>query len=186
MRTALALLIAAVAHFGNASEARADGGTIRLHETRGDLQVAIFTSPAPLRAGEADLSVLVQDKANSMTGRDAKITIVARPRDLPGRSPPILASREAATNKLLQAAKFQLSQPGWWSVEVEVQPPGQSAQRFAFDVEVAPALPRWMTFWPWFTWPAVVIALFGWRRHLLRKKHVSREKLVHPAASAAR
>ena len=49
--------------FRPSSVARADGGVVRLRQRAGGYQIAVFTSPTPIRAGPVDVSVLVQDAA---------------------------------------------------------------------------------------------------------------------------
>ena len=47
-------------------------------------------------------------------------------------------------------------------MEVAVEgPPGPALLRFGIEAD-GPA-PRWLELWPWFTWPALVVALFGSR-----------------------
>ena len=79
------------------------------------------------------------------------------------------ATTEAATNKLFHAAVFELPEPGWWDVEVAVEGPhGPALVRF--EVEAAEPPPRWLELWPWFTWPALVVALFGLHQVLVRRR----------------
>ncbi len=61
----LLLLAGAILGLGNA-RVWADGGTLQLVERHGDVQMAVFTAPNPLRAGTVDVSVLLQD---AVTGR---------------------------------------------------------------------------------------------------------------------
>jgi hypothetical protein len=157
-------------------DARADGGKIRLSERCDNLQITVFTSPTPVQEGEVDVSVLVQGKNGGPI--EQEIEIVAQHRDgliSPIRSP---ATRAAATNKLLQSATITLGQPGSWRIEVFVRPPGLPEQRFAFDLEAGSALPRWVTFWAWFTWPAVAIVLFCLHQCLSRAQRTRRPHLA--------
>jgi hypothetical protein len=79
------------------------------------------------------------------------------------------ATAEAATNKLFRAAVLDLPEPGWWEMKILVEGPQGQAQ-ICFEVEAAEPLPRWLSLWPWFSWPFGVVALFGihqgltWRR----------------------
>jgi hypothetical protein len=79
------------------------------------------------------------------------------------------ATAEAATNKLFRAAEFQLPMPGWWDVTVAVDGPHGSAA-VHFPIEADEPLPLWLDLWPWFSWPAVVVGLFGVHRMLARRK----------------
>jgi hypothetical protein len=147
---------------------KADGGAVRLRERTGGYQITVFTSPTPLRAGPVDVSVLLQDAATGDFVRAARVTVSLRA-SRGGRTLENPATTEAATNKLFRAAEFRLPEPGWWDVAVAVEGPhGPALVRFA--VEADEPLPRWLNLWPWFGWPALVIALFGVHRVLVRRK----------------
>jgi hypothetical protein len=144
-----------------------DGGTMRLSEKKDGLLITVFTAPAPFRAGPVDISVLVQD---ALTGEPAPQIQVTVRMTKPGR--PALdypATAEAATNKLLRAAQFELPEPGRWELEVGVE----SLHGLAViggEVEAAERLPRWRETWPWIGWPVLVIALFAVYRPLARQR----------------
>src|SRR5947209_860762 len=130
------------------SFARADGGAVRLCERASGYQIAVFTSPTPLRAGPVDVSVLVQDAATGECVPDARVTVrLTAPEG--GRALEFPATTEAATNKLFRAAEFQLPEPGWWDVTVAVEGPhGPVFVRFGMHADEPP--PRWLDLWPWF------------------------------------
>jgi hypothetical protein len=148
----------------------ADGGTLRLRERAGGYQVAVFTSPAPVRAGPVDVSVLVQDAATGEVVPDAQVVVRLT---TPGTEDVLeqAATAEPATNKLFRAAVFQLPAPGRWDVEVAVDGPDGPAS-LRFDVQAADAPPRWLDLWPWFTWPALAVTLFAVHRLLVRRRPV--------------
>ena len=77
------------------------------------------------------------------------------------------ATAEAATNKLFQAAQFELPEPGRWDMQVRVEGSHGLAE-IAGEVEAAKPLPRWREIWPWFGWPALAIALFSIHQILKR------------------
>jgi hypothetical protein len=149
------------------SLARADGGTVRLREQAGAYQVTVFTSPTPFRAGPVDVSVLVQDAAGECVP-EARVTVRLTARGS-GQVLEYPATAAAATNKLFHAAVFQLPEPGWWKVDVAVEGPYGLA-RLRFEVEADQPPPRWLQLWPWFAWPALVVALFSVHRVLARCK----------------
>ena len=140
---------------------------MRLREKAGGYQIMIFTSPTPFRAGPVDISVLVQDAATEEYVPNVRVTVRRTAR----RTVEVLeypATAEAATNKLLRAAEFQLPEPGWWDVDIAVEGPhGPALVRFEVQADEPP--PRWLELWPWFTWPALVVALFSVHRVLARK-----------------
>jgi hypothetical protein len=161
--------------------ARADGGTVRLSERRGGYQITVFTAPTPFRAGPVDISVLVQDAATGEPLPQTRVTIRATPRGRPEDAIRFPATTEPATNKLFQAAVFDLPEPGWWEVEVAVEGTRGPTQ-MKFDLEAAEPLPQWLTLWPWFTWPALAILLFAIHQRLVRRRPWS-FRAAAPAAS---
>jgi len=154
------------------SFARADGGTVRLSRRHGEYQVTVFTAPTPVRAGPLDVSVLVQDVHTGRPVPEARITAQVAPRGRPGEALVQPATRDVATNKLLRAAVFDLSEPGWWQVEVAVDG-DLGADRIGFELEAAEAAPRWQALWPWLAWPAVAILLFGVHQGLVRHRSLA-------------
>jgi hypothetical protein len=156
----------------------ADGGQIRAIERHGDYQITVFSSPNPLRAGPVDVSVLVQYARTGETIRDADI-VVEFAADDPSQ-PPIraVATADAATNKLLRAAVVELPAPGQWNVHVECTTASQSTPiAVAFAMEAAPPLPRWLSVWPWFTWPIVAVLLFAIHRRLVARRETQRDAI---------
>lgn len=103
--------------------ALANGGTVRISRAPvGRYLVSVFSSPTPLRTGEVDISVLVQDSGDAVV-RDVVVRVEARPiRVTEGGVSAVreTATREAATNKLFQAAKFPVETPGEWEFRIEV------------------------------------------------------------------
>lgn len=146
---------------------RADGGTVRLCQRAGSYQVAVFTSPTPFRAGPVDISVFVQDPVTGECRPEAQVTVRLTARGS-GQTLEYPATSEAATNKLFHAAVFDLPEPGWWDVEVSVKGP-QGPASIRFQLEAGEVLPRWLDLWPWYTWPALAVALFGLHQMLSRR-----------------
>jgi hypothetical protein len=148
---------------------RADGGVVRLREQAGPYQVTVFTSPTPFRAGPVDISVLVQNASSGQCVTEMRITVHLTSRT-GGRVLEVPATTEAATNKLLHAAVFELPQPGWWEVEITIEAAdGPAVVRFGVQAE-EPA-PRWLELWPWFAWPVVVVVLFAVHQVLVRRRN---------------
>jgi hypothetical protein len=151
----------------------ADGGTVRLREQAGAYQVTVFTAPTPLRAGPVDVSVLVLDAATGEYVPEARVAVRLTARGS-GTVLEVPATTEEATNQLFRAAVFQLPEAGWWDVELAIAGPHGTA-RLRFGVEADEPLPRWLEVWPWFTWPALVVALFGLHQILVRKRRAPAE-----------
>jgi hypothetical protein len=131
---------------------------LRLSQRAGGYLIAVFTDPTPLRAGPVDVSVLVQDAATKQALPQAQVTVWVGQSARGRAAVPYPATTAAATNKLLHAALFELPEAGWWELEVVVQGPMGPA-RVRFAVEAAEPSPRWVAFWPWVSWPALVILL---------------------------
>src|ERR1700677_701325 len=139
----------------------ADGGVVRFSEVRNGRRITVLTTPTPMRAGPIDVSVLVQDADSGTPLTEVPIVVHARAaHELQSRvSAP--ATSEAATNKLMRAATLQLSEPGWWHVDVTVD-----QETVGFDAEVDEALPAWLDMSLWIGWPLVAVGLFALHRWL--------------------
>jgi len=180
-RSLLCVLLVSPCHLVTLSpcHARADGGAVRLRAQAGAYQVTVFTSPTPFRAGPVDISVLVLDAGTReyVPGARATVRLSLRGTEEVLEYP---ATAGAATNKLFHAAVFQLPEPGWWDVEIAVAGPHGPAL-LRFEIEADEPLPRWLELWPWFTWPALAVALFGLHQVLVR----SFGKPIRPRSSVA-
>ena len=149
--------------------ARGDGGTVRLSRSTGGLQITVFTSPTPFRAGPVDISVLVQDAVTGKPIPEARVTLKLTPREQPILPIHCAATSHAATNKLLKAAVFELPKPGRWEVEVAVEQ-GQGTAQARFELEAAGRAPQWPAMWTWIAWPVLVILLFSIHQLLVWRK----------------
>jgi hypothetical protein len=141
---------------------------VRFAERRGAYQITVFTSPTLFRAGPVDISVLIQDGATGEPVPHAQVTIQATPRSRADQALRVPATTEAATNKLLYAAAFDLPAPGWWDIEVMIDGPRGPA-RVAFEVQADDAPPPWRALWPWFCWPPAVVVLYVIHQLLSRR-----------------
>jgi hypothetical protein len=98
----------------------ANGGTVRISRSEiGPYLVSVFTSPTPLRTGELDVSVLVQDAARESV-LDVPVMVEAVPLGVETDRIIHEATRQQATNKLFKAAKFDIPAEGRWEVRVQV------------------------------------------------------------------
>jgi hypothetical protein len=145
----------------------ADGGSMRLSEEKGGYRITVFTAPTPFRAGPVDLSVLVQDAS---TGDPlTQVLVTVRMTKSGGLALEYPATSETATNKLLQAAQFELPEPGRWALEVHVQG-SHGLAVIGGELEAAEPSPRWLEIWPWIGWPALVVTLFGIHQVFVRRR----------------
>jgi hypothetical protein len=153
----VSLLFADVAH--------GDGGVLRLSQASGPFVISVFTAPEPLRAGRADVSVLVQARGTVVL--DAAVELRLRAPD--GTEQTIAASPRAAGNALLQSAFVGLRTPGRWGLAVTARRANTSAT-VGCDLDVAPATTALATHWVPLALPALCILLFVWRERLLRRR----------------
>jgi hypothetical protein len=140
--------------------ARGDGGLLRL--SRGG--VSVFTSPTPPRVGVLDVSILVQG-ARGKVRLGVPVAVRAWPADDPDFVLRATASRELATNQLMQSAHLNLDRPGRWRLVVQVD-----GDEFPCDLDVAGPAASWHPLLPWVGWPFVVVALFLLRIFLTRRE----------------
>lgn len=99
----------------------ANGGTVRIsREPVGPYLVSVLSSPTPLRTGEVDISVLVQDSAQE-AAPGVRVMVEAIPLDATTAAPITHpATRQQATNKFFLAAKFEVETPGEWEFRVHI------------------------------------------------------------------
>lgn len=147
--------------------ARGDGGTVFLLKQKGGYRITVFTAPTPFRAGPVDISVLIQDAATGEPLPQTQVTLRLSQTGQPALEHP--ATQEAATNKLLRAAQFELPAPGRWQLEVHVEANNEPVVVDG-ELDAAEPVPRWLQMWPWYCWPALVIALFGVHQVLSRRR----------------
>jgi hypothetical protein len=132
---------------------------VRLSERKGGYQITVFTSPTPLRAGPVDISVFVRDAVTDEPIAECDIVVRATPRGFPDDAIQQPATTAAATNKLFQAAVFDLPASGWWDVAVRIDGPREPVE-VSFEMEADEPLPRVWEMAPWIVWPIGAILLF--------------------------
>lgn len=111
---------------------QADGGKVQLSQIIDGQRITVFTSPTPLTTGPVDISFLVQDEASGQVNHDTGISVICRSLES-GQVIKKDASDVDSTNKLLQSAKLDLSQPGVWEVHVDAG----SSEQLTFLVNLA-------------------------------------------------
>jgi hypothetical protein len=146
----------------------ADGGTVQLRKEVGNLAITVFTSPAPLSVGRADISLLIQNRFGLEPVLDADVRVI-----LHGQSSnvdfQVRPTRTQAQNKLLYAAPVIFPKPGNWQIAVVVDRNGKEAG-VAGTLEVAPAPARAAAYAGYIAFPPVMIVLFVIRERLIRRK----------------
>jgi hypothetical protein len=163
-----------------ASHASADMGRLVLSEQQGDSRISVFTSPDPLRAGPIDISVLLQHSETGQPIDDADVNLRIISGD--GRDTiHAVATQAAATNKLLRAAVLELPSPGSWEVEINYITDHKPARQVRFTMQVG----QWFAVWPWVSWPAAVVLLFGAHRWLVARRVSLGHRQAHATPNCA-
>lgn len=173
-----ALGLAFVMLVGAAQWSRGDGGAVIAQETTNNLVVTVFASPAPLRAGPADISVMLQDAATGQPVLDRKIVVSVSAIDASAGTawvPPccsmekssdaVPATRANAQNKLLHAANVIVPSAGQVAVAVRIDDSGPVITK----LDARPPLPPAAAYWPYLAIPPLAIGLFAVNRRSQRR-----------------
>lgn len=158
--------------------ARADGGGVIAQNQVDGMVLTVFASPAPLRAGPSDISVMLQDAESGepILDRSVRVSIAARDESA-GKAwiPPccsmdqaddlVPATHAAAQNKLLYAANVAVpaSGPVGLMVHIDQNPP------FVAQLSALPAPSPAAAYWPYLALPPVAIGLFALNRRARRR-----------------
>ena len=156
-----------------------DGGTVQLRKPAGPWMITIFSTPGPLRAGTADLSVMVQMAKDQSAVLDAQVKLRLN-RSSATQVDEIIApaNRAQASNKLLYAARVTLPSPGRWQLEANVTDKN-SAASVSTEVNVLPAQAPLAAHWLYIALAPLVVLLFVLNR-LLKRNRDSRRSRVLP------
>lgn len=141
----------------------ADAGAVRASKRDDNWQVTAFTDPTPPRAGPFDVSVFVQDVDTGQPILGNAIDVEVVPREPCSEKLILAATSAAASNKLFQAAHFNLPAAGWWDFKITVRRPTLNID-LQFELEAGDSPPTWRALWLWFCWPFLVVALFALSR----------------------
>jgi hypothetical protein len=144
-----------------------DGGILQFRGETPELSVTVFTSPAPLSAGPADISVLLQKRETLEPVLDAEVSIVMRAA-ASGKEIRVWATRGQAQNKLLFAAPLTLAEAGTWQMKVSILRLGVNSE-IAGTIGVAPNRQKLETYWGYLAFPPLTVLLFTVREWLLRR-----------------
>lgn len=148
----------------------ADGGTVQFHKQSGPFDVTLFSSPVPLRAGHADLSVMVQKLTDHSYIQNATVTIHLRRSTAENVVEVVAPAIHAkAANKLLYAAQMTIPSPGPWQVNVEIEAAGTTVTATG-EIQALPAQAPAVTYWGYFALIPFVILLFLFNRWLRRRR----------------
>ena len=136
----------------------ADGGTVVLRTQSGALTITVFASPAPLRAGPVDISLLIQssDTLDPILDADVSLSFVKR-----GSESRTQATRNQQGNRLLYSTTVTLDDPGDWQFSATIR--GGHAQAGPVVVSgtmaVAPEQPKLAAYSGFIALPFLVLIL---------------------------
>ncbi len=155
-----------------------DGGTLQLRKPAGPWMVAVFSMPAPLRVGNADLSVMVQKSSDQSSVLDAKVSIHLKKSSATEVQEIIVpATRAQATNKLLYAARINLPSSGKWRLEVDVTDQGSAASASG-EINVLPEQAPLQSHWVYVALVPFVVLLFATNQWLKKRRRLRRSRAL--------
>ncbi len=142
-----------------ATAARADGGAMLLHQDAGAFTITLFAAPQPLRTGDADLSVMVQDRTSGEVLLDPVIDLTVAAEAASTTKQTVRLAKGQASNRLLQAATVHFSSSGKWRVTLAVRRDNDTAQ-LSTECTVEPNHSRATLVWFYILLPVGIILLF--------------------------
>lgn len=174
MKTLATVFVAVV---GLAGFAWADGGVVIAQKEFQNFSVTVFASPVPLRAGPADIAVLVQDAKTKKPITDAAVDI-AWSTNGEGKAdwlPPCCsmgtgegwqrASAAHSKNKLLSGVILPIKSEGASQFSIRVTRP-ESKEEFDVPVEALKPVPPAQAYWPLLAFPPIAMGLFALNRRI--------------------
>ena len=161
----LLVLLSSIPAFG-------DGGRLRFSRAAGPFLVTLFTTPEPLTPGPADFSVMVQDAKTGDILSDAHVSLQLT--SAQGKVMNADTSHGIATNRLLQAAQFDIPSSGNWSMRLTLQQGTRSASLDA-DMPVQAGSRKALLVWTFAALPVLALLLFV--LHQRQKAFLARRSL---------
>jgi len=163
-------------------ESRADGGAVLTQEVVGPYRVTLFGSPSPLRAGPADLSVMLQDAKTGEPILDRAVTLKIAAAASPGSEawvPPccsmkttsgaVTATHAAAQNKLLYAANVLLPASGPHAITITVNDSSSQPSTLNSQLTIEPPAPPLTNYWAFLAFPPLLVGGFALNQRLRRR-----------------
>jgi len=165
-------LLAFACCVGAPHQAGADGGHVCASGVAGGFRITLFSQPTPVRVGDAEITVLVQDATSGELRPE--IDVMLRVLTGGGASPvaEVATRRGVAENRLLRGATLSFATPG--EVVLEGAVVGDSADRVRCSLAVEAAAPPLLAYWPLLALPPVAAALFATNQILARRQEARR------------
>ena len=136
---------------------QADGGIVLWQRTTGPFIVTVFTTETPLRVGQADISILLENVGDSRPVVDAEVFIELE--NEAGATVSAEATHRQAQNKLLYCSLIDLPEAGSWKAKIIVKEGGETGEALG-DLTVIRAQPMFFAYWKLLAFPPVIIVLF--------------------------
>jgi hypothetical protein len=159
-----------------------DGGAVIARQAVDGLQLTVFASPAPVRAGPVDVSVLVQKDEKPVLDAAVDISWEAKSPASADWLPPccvmdartegIPALRGHSNNRFLYSAIIPIKASGPSALRIRILETGREVL-LSCDLDVRSPLPPLLAFWPWLAFPPVAIAGFVLHQRLSRPRERS-------------
>jgi hypothetical protein len=148
-----------------APAARGDAGTLRVSKQTRDLDVSIFTDPTPVYVGTLDVSILVQPRPGAPRQPIPVFRICAHPVNKPDAKKQCDDRPRPPLNQLFQAAQLEMTEPGLWLIEVEMDS-GDGGLRVQFELPVEDGYATRESYGLWIGLPVVAIVVYFVHRRL--------------------
>jgi hypothetical protein len=143
---------------GAAGIAAADGGRVCASAVAGTHRLTLFIQPTPVRVGEAEVGVLVQDAASGEVRPETNVRLRVHAAGSDGPVTEVAARGGVTENRLLRGATLSFATPGEVAIEAEVA--GDAAPRVRCAVAVEAAAPPLVAHWPLLALPPAAVALY--------------------------
>ena len=127
----------------------ADTGLLREVVRTDDAHILVFTAPASLRAGDAELVGVVNDPETGAPIDGVEIIVKARMLDWDSHRPAmVFATVEDEEIRMAHKSLLGLHSEGAWLLEVEVLLPDGEELVVPVEVAVFPAMSGWVSYGP--------------------------------------
>jgi hypothetical protein len=147
------IILAACAACLLAPPAAADTGLLREVVTENGLNVVVFTSPTPLRAGIVEVTVLATDSASGAPLEAFEFEVSVREQEWESAAPSMVFEGGLdPSDRLVRKAILELPRAGTWTMVISVRS-GERSVRVPITVSAGQPLPGW--------WQAMPLALLG-------------------------
>ena len=159
------------------SAARADGGAVIATSKESGLDITVFASPSPLRAGPADISVLVQKNGEPVLDAEVSVRWTATGQGEEWQPPccsmktdgrAVSATRGHSQNKFLYSAVLPITASGDGKLDVRIER-GENEATLSAEVSALRAAPPAAAYWPWLAISPAAIAAFAVNQRLKKK-----------------